>query len=173
MQAVRSRHFACFFTDGGAKLGNDKIDSAGDFDREEQPVDPASLAGGCLGLLLVFGIVSLLFNCGGSETSEKSPEEIAAETAERAENRRKGFHCLSGWDGANRSLVQQVTSGLRDPDSFEHVDTLITPVGGEEGKHGITMTYRAKNGFGGTNLGRALAQVDPETCAASSVLVAD
>ncbi|GEM_PF-2161768 len=33
------------------------------------------------------------------------------------------------------------------------------------------MTFRARNGFGGVNLGTAIGEVDPVTCNVSNVLV--
>tara|TARA_R100001129_G_scaffold50288_1_gene34842 strand:+ start:4749 stop:5147 length:399 start_codon:yes stop_codon:yes gene_type:complete len=94
-----------------------------------------------------------------------------AQVGNDAANRAKGFHCLSSWDGSHTGIVREVKAGLRDPDSFEHVDTLITPVQPETGLHGLTMTFRARNGFGGMNLGTAIGEVDPVTCIASNVLV--
>jgi hypothetical protein len=96
----------------------------------------------------------------------KTDKEAAAER-EEAEERRKGFHCLSGWDGSNRSLVAAVKRQLRDPDSFEHDETRIAPVlPSSEGKHPISMRYRARNGFGGMNVETAVGYVDPRTCGA-------
>ena len=75
-----------------------------------------------------------------------------------------GEHCLSGWDGANRDLVRQVKASMRDPDSFEHVDTRI--YGNDNGEHGLWMTFRARNGFGGMNVERVYARIDHESCKA-------
>lgn len=123
---------------------------------------------GC-GLLLIFGIIFGLHQCMQEELP--SPEQLAAQEAEDEENRRKGFHCLSAWDGSHAGLVRMVEAGLRDPDSFEHVDTMITPVNADTGKHGVSMTFRARNGFGGLNVGRAIGEVDPESCLVSGVAV--
>jgi hypothetical protein len=68
-------------------------------------------------------------------------------------------------------MVRQIESGLRNPDSFEHIDTLITPVNEQSGKHGVSMTFRAENGFGGMTGGRAIGEVDPITCEASNVVL--
>jgi len=95
--------------------------------------------------------------------AEDRAERAAAASAE-AEDRRKGFHCLSGWDGSNRSFVTQVERAMRNPDSFEHVETRISPV--NEGEHGVWMTFRAENGFGGLNVERMYARIDHESCAA-------
>lgn len=101
---------------------------------------------------------------------DSGADRIAQIEAEAA-NRAKGFHCLSSGDGSHTGIVREVKAGLRDPDSFEHVDTLITPVQPETGLHGVTMTFRARNGFGGMNVGTAIGEVDPVTCNAVNVLV--
>jgi len=83
--------------------------------------------------------------------------------AERADDRQKGFHCLSAWDGSNRSLVEQVEGSLRDPNSFEHANTWISPADAG-GHHRIKMVFRARNGFGGMNSAEAIGFVDHEAC---------
>jgi hypothetical protein len=97
--------------------------------------------------------------------AQADAERIAEKTAE-VEEKRKGFHCLSGWDGANRSTVKQVKSSLRNPDSFEHVETRITPLDEKTGEHNLGMTYRAQNGFGGMNVETIYARVSSSTCSA-------
>ncbi len=123
---------------------------------------------GCA-VLILFGALFGLHQC--TQPDQPSEDELEAEAAATTANREKGFHCLSLYDGSNASIVTQVESGLRNPDSFEHIDTLITPVSPESGKHGVTMTFRAENGFGGINVGRAVGEVDPESCNAVNVIV--
>ena len=140
--------------------------------KADQEVDGCSLliAAAILLTIILFGV----YQC--SQPTEVTEQELLDRAiAEDAEimNRIKGLHCLSSWDGSNRSLVSFVKSGLQEPDSFEHVDTLVTPKSEETGLHGITMTYRARNGFGGVNLSRAIAEVDPSTCEAKNVTVSD
>ena len=73
------------------------------------------------------------------------------------------FKCLSVWDGSDRPLVDLVKSQLRDPDSFAHVETMISkPDSG--GKQSISMTYRARNGFGGMNVATAHATIYHTSC---------
>jgi hypothetical protein len=118
-------------------------------------------AQGCAVLfVLIVVVVALLGMCSG-----KSEQQKAADASASAEDKRKGFHCLSAWDGSNRSLVEQVKAGLRDPSSFEHDETRITPE--KNGKHTVFMRYRARNGFGGMNVATAAAQVDHVTCDAT------
>ena len=79
----------------------------------------------------------------------ESPEDKAKDlriAEQKAEKNRKGFHCLSAWDGGliySRPLKDR----LRDPDSYQHVSTRITP--NNNGIHTAYVSYRAKNGFGG------------------------
>lgn len=143
--------------------------------------------GGCRQILLwVVLILGGLLAFGFYLESQKTPEQRAQEAAQRqaerekeaqeaaikaaqeqseeAEKRRKGFHCLSGWDGSHRGLVDAVSKSLRDPDSFEHAETKITPVDAN-GQHTVIMTFRAKNGFGGTNVGSAMGEVRQSDCA--------
>ena len=125
---------------------------------------PGETALGCgLLLALVLGVATCV---GSSDTSSSSSSESSESTAE---DRRKGFHCLSAWDGSQRDVVAQVKAGLRDPNSFEHAETKITPVN-EKGYHAVIMTYRARNGFGGMNAGRAIASVRQSDCAAENVI---
>lgn len=96
------------------------------------------------------------------ERLEKVAEEEATRVAE-AEKKRKGFHCISEWDGTHQAFRRAVEASLREPDSFEHISTRITPVS-EEGKHMLGMEYRARNGFGGMNVGTAMAIVANDDC---------
>lgn len=128
---------------------------------------------GCgVGCALLIVIAIPYFVIRACTPTPPSPEQIRAEAAkakaeaeQEEEGRRRGLHCLSPWDGSNPSLVQQVKYQLRDPDSFEHIDTRITPE--VNGKHTIMMQYRARNGFGGMNVATAFGTVDHLTCQAT------
>lgn len=124
---------------------------------------------GCL-LLMVAAVAWGLHSCM-SESPQEAAQRVAKEkaaAAEAAEEHRKGFDCLNNWDGSNDSLVEQIKSNLRNPDSFQHIETKITPVNAQ-GQHMVIMEYRAQNGFGGMNVASALATVDPVTCRATIV----
>lgn len=82
---------------------------------------------------------------------------------ERAEEKRQGFHCLSAWSGGHAKLMDEVKRKLRDPSSFEHVRTTVTPVS-NEGTHWMRMTFRAKNGFGGLDSGLVQAEFANDDC---------
>jgi len=104
---------------------------------------------------------------------EKEKEKLIA-AAKKAEedkdNKRKGFHCLSGWDGSHAAVKDAVEKQMRDPDSFEHIETRITPVD-KNGKHSLVMKYRAANGFGGMSVGQAEAIIDNDSCQATISLI--
>lgn len=87
-----------------------------------------------------------------------------AEDLADADDRNRGFHCLSVWDGSNRDTVRQIKVGLRNPGSFEHVKTEIYGLDETSGEHGAWMTYRAENGFGGMNVERIYARINHESC---------
>jgi len=127
-------------------------------------------ASGCVGgvvmLLIVGGVLSMCMF--GSSNSD--PKNTAVSLAEKAEAKRKGFHCLSSWDGSHSQFKASVKKMMRDPKSFEHVETRVTPID-EKGQHGLVMTYRARNGFGGMNSGIAIGNFSNSTCAATVVSV--
>jgi hypothetical protein len=96
---------------------------------------------------------------------EKEEAERKAKVAAEEIRKRKGFHCLSSWDGSHRSVNKYVEKNLRDPDSFDHIETRITPVD-KNGEHKLIMSYRAKNGFGGLTTGITVATIQNSDCSA-------
>lgn len=161
---------------------------SGDTKREViRPIPRPKPKRGCrnvfMGLLLLFGgFIALALVVDSLKTPEQKAEEAAereakkkqnakeqadkaaAKGAEEAENRRKGFHCLSSWDGSHSDFADLVKKSLRDPSSFEHTETRISPVD-DKGRHTVIMTFRATNGFGGKNIGMATATIVSSNCA--------
>lgn len=88
-------------------------------------------------------------------------ERLAAE--QEAARQEAGFHCLSDFNGRHFGFARLVKANLREPDSFEHIETRITPVN-EDGEHQIIMIYRGRNGFGGMNVETISAVISNETC---------
>lgn len=95
----------------------------------------------------------------------KQAKEAQEKAKQEAADKKAGFHCLSKWDGSHSGVYNFVKKRMRDPDSFEHVETKITPVD-EKGEHLLSMTYRAKNGFGGMNLETVTAIIKNDNCSA-------
>ncbi|WP_339635258.1 hypothetical protein [uncultured Sneathiella sp.] len=154
---------------------------------EEQKKKTKELFIGLMAVFVIIFVISLIVKSFISpdleELKETNPEEynrlmeeqeaknqeeadrIAQEEAKKAEEKRKGFHCLSPWDGSHRIVEREVENQMRDPDSFEHIETLISPVN-ENGVHSLTMKYRARNGFGGMSIGMARAIIQNDDCSA-------
>ena len=132
------------------------------------------------GVLVIMGVLLFVKLVGGVSGSKSGPSPVGppapsghsesissnGETA-KADEKRKGFHCLSPWDGSDRDVVRLVKKDLRDPDSFEHDETRISPE--NQGKHLLVMIYHAKNGFGGYNKAAVTAILDHETCRVISI----
>ena len=98
--------------------------------------------------------------------AQKEERRLAAEAVKK----RKGFHCLSAWDGSHRGVIQAVEKRLRDPDSFEHIETRISPVN-NNGEHILSMEFRSRNGFGGMTVSVAMAKVRNSDCSATVLLI--
>lgn len=99
-------------------------------------------------LFLIFFVIPVLISvfigAGSSPTptakKPKTPEEIRTERIE------SGF---SAWDGSHRALERWIKKNLKDPDSYEHIETRY----GDKGDHLIVNTkYRARNSFGGMTI---------------------
>ncbi|MDR3425815.1 hypothetical protein [Silvimonas sp.] len=71
--------------------------------------------------------------------------------------------CFNKVDGAPAGVVDAVQRGLRDPDSFD----LINVMRSAPDAHGVLefhVKFRAKNGFGGMNLGDAHGHMQVSDC---------
>lgn len=94
------------------------------------------------------------------QAAATAAQEQAATDAAR---KQAGFHCVSAWDGHHPDFIRKVKRQMRDPDSFEPIETRIAPVN-DQNQHPIQMQYRSKNGFGGYTVGMAIGLVDHENC---------
>ena len=113
------------------------------------------------GVILVIGIGTIYAQFICKDCKVKYEAKIKAE-------RMAGFHCLSHIDGANADMNREIKSRLRDPKSFEHIQTKISPIN-NSGEHQLFVTYRAKNGFGGYTSGMFTAYVANSNCALSHI----
>jgi uncharacterized lipoprotein NlpE involved in copper resistance len=117
--------------------------------------------------LIITAMIATVALTGCGDSKEVKAEKAAKIAAQKIEDKRKGFHCLSGWDGSHRGVEKYLKANLRDPDSYQHNKTIITSV--KDGKHTLITTYRAKNGFGGYVGGGIVAEIDNETCQATII----
>ena len=75
-------------------------------------------------------------------------------------------HCFSSLDGAPRGLEDAIQGSLRDPDSFEVIETRIAAPDAR-GRVEFITKYRARNGFGGMTLGIITGAVQTPDCTLS------
>ena len=54
---------------------------------------------------------------------------------------------------------------MRDPGSFEHIETRIKPVD-SSGNHLVWMSYRGRNGFGGMATDSIIVKIRNSDCSA-------
>ena len=113
--------------------------------------------------IVLFGMILLgLMFVDTPEEKEAKKQEAIAKEQKLKEDKVKGFHCLSVWDGSLRD-DRALKNSLKDPGSYEHISTSITPVN-SEGVHTAYVTFRARNGFGGMAVSKATIIVSNETC---------
>jgi hypothetical protein len=117
---------------------------------------------GCLVVAVV--AVGLIVTCVAYFSG--TPELSDADKAAKAEEKRKGFHCMSTYDGNHDGLERLIKARLKDPDSMDTIETRITPVDAN-GDHAVFLKYRARNSFGGMVVEQALGIVDNDTCEAT------
>lgn len=98
----------------------------------------------------------------------KAEQLAAAEKVKEAERKRLGFHCLSSFSGASNKFSATVMQNLRNPKSFEHIETRVGPVD-KNGAHTIAMKYRAENGFGGMTIGYVSGKLKNDDCSVISI----
>jgi RNA polymerase subunit RPABC4/transcription elongation factor Spt4 len=77
--------------------------------------------------------------------TDKKPKSTPAQVWTREGQISQGF---SGMDGSHRELTRKIKAALRDPNSYEHIETKYKDNGDNLT---IVTSYRAKNGFGGMN----------------------
>lgn len=133
---------------------------------------------GCLGaaaLLVALAGGGVAFcNHESAERARIKSEQAAAEKKEEAaryqERVKSGQVCADGPNDLNTALELSVKRGLKDPDSFEHIGTVIKPA--EDGVTYIAlMRYRARNSFGGYVVSTVLGKLylsEPGLCEVGS-----
>lgn len=67
---------------------------------------------------------------------------------------------MSTWDGSFRPLVIYVKDNMKDPNSFEHIQTKFGDF--EELYFYVSMKYRGKNSYGGYTIAYIDAKVNYE-----------
>ena len=128
-------------------------------------------------------IVGAVAGDGAGETAQPTEErtgpspqqmtreaEDAAKEREKAEEQRRGLHCLA-LDGNHPMFEFAVKNKLTDPGSMDTDATRIMPV--NDGEHLIVMNFRARNALGGMVQLQASGLIDNETCDVITVLAVE
>jgi hypothetical protein len=115
-------------------------------EQELPPADKSSLENktdqhGCVWALLAVFITLSVFGLFLSFA------HLSATPKSQPQNRADQIkHQFNSWDGSHIRVTEYVKSRLKNPASFEHVNTTYR----DEGTHlYVEMTYRGTNGFGG------------------------
>ncbi|MDP3740481.1 MAG: hypothetical protein Q8R02_24055 [Hyphomonadaceae bacterium] len=60
-------------------------------------------------------------------------------------------------------MIDYAKARMRDPGSFEHIETLVAP-GDRSGEQIVLMTYRGRNEFGGMAMDRIVVRMHNKDC---------
>jgi uncharacterized membrane protein YvbJ len=92
---------------------------------------------GCFVLIvIVFIVIVLVYLSNGTPTETKKAQPTRKDKIEKA---------FSSWNGSHIELTKLIKGSLKNPSSFEHVESKYT----DKGSYILVgTTYRATNGFG-------------------------
>lgn len=79
------------------------------------------------------------------------------------------LECGHGWAGQNWAFERAVKENLKDPGSYEHIESKFG-VPDAEGNQIATLKYRARNGFGGMEIANAEGVLNVNDCLESFVM---
>jgi hypothetical protein len=115
-----------------------------------------------LGVSIIILLVLLVFTSDGFSKGYKEGTKESTQTIELSPEQK-----YSKWvedqfrrDGSNEKLIATVKKGLKNPDSFKHVETRHIM---GEGYITIEMTYRATNSFNAIITEKVIAMIDYKT----------
>jgi len=108
---------------------------------------PEKKTPGCFSIsLAIIGMLMLFSYLGGGRngtvgsTAAVTPAKTSAEI--RMDEVQK---CFSGWDGSHRELTRTIKAGMKNPDSYKHVETRYV----DNDNHLLVFTtYRGTNSYG-------------------------
>ena len=78
------------------------------------------------------------------------------------------FKCLSAWDGSYPDLKRYIKKSMKDPKSFDHRETRITPI--VNGYQNVFMQYAGRNSFGGMVIEYVGAKIRNNDCKLISII---
>jgi len=71
-------------------------------------------------------------------------------------------HCFSAWDGSHIELERIIKNGVKDPGSYEHIQT--KHILDDSLTMSVMMSFRSKNGFGGMVVTNVIAKTSVKDC---------
>ena len=89
-----------------------------------------------------------------NEKQIAAAQEIVKKGKERMEKIKRQF---SSWDGSHIQLERILKKNLKDPDSYQHIESSYKFL--DNGNIKVYLKYRAKNSFGGYNIGVIAGEV--------------
>lgn len=129
---------------------------------------------GCIGMAALF-VMLPIFGLSYCHNQSSERERVAAEEdrekakqddARYQQRVKTGEVCSDGPNGAVTAFELNVQRQLKDPDSFEHIGTVITPAKDGYGYDAL-MRFRSANSFGAKVVGTAVGRLylsEPNTC---------
>lgn len=119
---------------------------------KQQDAKPAKSSLGAVKWLIAIMFGIFVFNVATDYQDYSGSTSKAAQKTRTAEDKIKSqFHA---WDGSHMALERKIKGLLRDPDSYEHIETRYS-------REGNTLKlytkYRARNGFGGMAVSEVIA----------------
>jgi hypothetical protein len=100
-------------------------------------------------LLIILGIIFFMAMVGGTSNSKNSSKEKPREAVVN-----------SAWDGSVYQAEKYLKDRLKDPDSYESISWGEVSKN-EQGNYVTWVKYRAKNSFGGYNVGQQAFTLSP------------
>lgn len=104
----------------------------------------------CLLLLSVFG-------CKSKTDSVASKDSVNVEPSKENTREERIKRQFSAWDGEHIKLSKYVKNHMKNPDSYEHVETRYSD---KDDKITVATKYRGTNSFGAIVTSFATAEVD-------------
>ena len=117
---------------------------------------------GCLFFIVIPSIcILIVLNPPSEPTAEERQRHYDERAREEAkEQEQRDWKVKNEWDGSVYQVEQWLKKSLRDPSSFEAVKW--GRVKKIDSGYQVALTYRAKNGFGGSNVTNAVFLLSEE-----------
>lgn len=106
---------------------------------------------GCMGLIVLFSIIVFW---ALPDKSQQNNDALKTPAVQRAERVRKGFN---PWNGEPIQLTELIKKAMKNPDSYQHVETIYSEKGDVLIVH---TTYRGTNSFGAVVPNTVTAETD-------------